>query len=336
MTHQAERPQDAVGAFAKEFSSRMGSTVKETVLAPVRAVQAAKELTERAMSGEDVSVDPDIGQKALQAVSGAGGLGRALAGGAPKGSIGVFGGRMQQHWNKAFEKLANQAEEAGIGPNTIWKGTGLFRGAEGKWRNEIPDIGFRMIPASEGSPARGKLPQLMEHNDLFKKYPSLKDAEYQIVRGTGGAYLGKNNAGVHQFEFGQEELKNDKGSVLLHEVQHAIQDEEGFAAGGNAAKLMAGPVTSEGRAVQWNIHAFQNYARLSGEVEARNVQKRFVEYLKEHPQLTEEFPRWEQYMSTEAMGMSPTRGLTQFGERPLSKVPGGYDPFREHAVQRGR
>jgi hypothetical protein len=74
MTHQAEG-RDRVRDFAKEFSRRVGSTVKETAMAPVRAVQAAKELTERAMSGEDVSVDPQIGGKAMQAI----GLGRLPA-----------------------------------------------------------------------------------------------------------------------------------------------------------------------------------------------------------------------------------------------------------------
>jgi hypothetical protein len=335
MTHEAPVPETRGQFIGRELSRRIFETGKETVLAPVRAVQTLKDVTERAMAGEDVSTDPEVGGKILQALSTAMGGGRSLAGGAPKGSIGVFGGRMQEHWDSAMEKLASKAEESGVHPNTIWKHTGLFRGAEGKWRNEISDADFKLKstpPALTG----GRLGDLIEHPDLFEKYPNMKEAGYTIRPGTGGKYLGKDaKTGLHQFNFGEKELQTDKGSVVLHEVQHAIQDEEDFAKGGNPAKLIAGPHTSADHAVQWNIHAWQNYARLAGEVEARNVQKRLIEYLKEHPQLTEDFPRWEQYMSNEAMSVSPTHGRTSGPAIPLTKIPGGYDPF-EVPKQRSR
>lgn len=54
--------------------------------------------------------------------------------------------------------------------------------------------------------------------------------------------------------------------ILSHEVQHAIQHIEGFAHGGNL-NMQAGKATDERKDID-------EYIRLSGEVEARNVQSR--------------------------------------------------------------
>ena len=54
---------------------------------------------------------------------------------------------------------------------------------------------------------------------------------------------------------------------LLHEVQHAIQDIEGFAGGGNLSSLQSDEnVTAK--------EAYDYYRKIAGEVEARNVSAR--------------------------------------------------------------
>ena len=84
-------------------------------------------------------------------------------------------------------------------------------------------------------------------------------------------------------------------SVLLHEIQHAIQKHEGFARGGSAAEARTLPefeqllkqymAEHEGRLPSWTEvvpgpeqleeeAARKVYLRLAGEVEARNTQRR--------------------------------------------------------------
>src|SRR5688500_6954388 len=54
-------------------------------------------------------------------------------------------------------------------------------------------------------------------------------------------------------------------STALHELQQAVQNREGFAAGGNPKDPSLQAYFDKGR---------EAYMRLAGEVEARNVQKR--------------------------------------------------------------
>jgi hypothetical protein len=64
-------------------------------------------------------------------------------------------------------------------------------------------------------------------------------------------------------------------SSLLHELQHAIQEREGFARGGSAEEFLnGGPINPE-TGQQYTIdEAIKMYKRMGGEVEARITQKR--------------------------------------------------------------
>lgn len=75
--------------------------------------------------------------------------------------------------------------------------------------------------------------------ELFKAYPDLKDMQIEFV--SGG--LRDNAYAAHVKENGAEKIvidvkktkEADLASVLMHEIQHSIQDREGFAKGGNVA-----------------------------------------------------------------------------------------------------
>lgn len=87
-----------------------------------------------------------------------------------------------------------------------------------------------------------KLTEVMDPNsEVFKSYPALKDITVMIA--PSGRYLGTNGYnGYYQvisntiyinWDLGEEAMK----STLLHEVQHAIQEIEGFALGGNTQSV---------------------------------------------------------------------------------------------------
>ena len=191
--------------------------------------------------------------------------------------------------------------------------TGWERGADGKWRYETPDFSFKENPVVV--PFDGyvltNLGALINDEELFKAYPELED---MTVTNRFPAMITMDNEFIRKKENPEwrklvekmeqepvikkwiEEMEREpfdeavynkaekdfkesplwekyndlllgKGKVpryvsgfsgekiLAHEIQHAIQDIEGFAKGGNT------------RNTQYN-----NFA---GEVESRNVEKRF-------------------------------------------------------------
>jgi hypothetical protein len=77
-------------------------------------------------------------------------------------------------------------------------------------------------------------PYAYEHEALYEAYPQLrKDVIRQgAMRGDDGLY-GTYNKG--QLDITKRGLLNDPRSTATHEFQHAVQDIEGFAPGGNTA-----------------------------------------------------------------------------------------------------
>ena len=128
--------------------------------------------------------------------------------------------------------------------------TGWERGADGKWRYEMPDVVLR-DPKEWVSKKTLTLSDIVEKpNDLFKEYPELFDAypelkDMKILKGrakSGGVFY--NNAITLNLGDIREAIKYDMDThyklannslkkTLVHEIQHYIQDKEGFAQGGN-------------------------------------------------------------------------------------------------------
>lgn len=124
-------------------------------------------------------------------------------------------------------------------------GTKMFVGAkyneEGAFSNIYDDGIRRWIDDSKVKVAdvrEGrvyKLSGVIDHPELFEKYPDLKDlkvyfrdigaARGRMVNAIRGAYIDINPRKVKT----PEEIK----SVLLHEIQHSIQTKEGWATGGS-------------------------------------------------------------------------------------------------------
>lgn len=128
--------------------------------------------------------------------------------------------------------------------------TGWERGADGKWRYEMPDVVLR-DPKEWVNKKTLTLSDIVEKpNDLFKEYPELFDAypelkDMKILNGrakSGGVFY--NNAITLNLGDIREAIKYDMDThyklannslkkTLVHEIQHYIQDKEGFAQGGN-------------------------------------------------------------------------------------------------------
>ena len=209
--------------------------------------------------------------------------------------------------------VARKMEEEKKDAKAIKAATGWERGADGKWRYEMPDAkikdtmnvgGGHIVKRYEDDMLwnGGKLSKVIDAPELFKAYPQLKDVliETDAIMNdmpSNGEYNSKTNTiTIHA-----DELKYMNG-ILNHEIQHAIQDIEGFAKGGSP-RLVRGEVKkklnevtkqirqlrAEGKEDEaktlieknrglYNAYTknddFNSYKSLAGEVEARNVQER--------------------------------------------------------------
>ena len=145
-------------------------------------------------------------------------------------------------------KVARQMEEAKKDAKDIKLATGWERGADGKWRYEIPD--FTIKNPEEWIKKRTlKLSDVIDDDcEIFKSYPEVKDIVFKKGRSKSGAWY---NDGVIEVGLGdlREAMRwhSDTGvdfekrwirTVMLHEVQHYIQEKEGFAQGGNSDMII--------------------------------------------------------------------------------------------------
>lgn len=135
---------------------------------------------------------------------------------------------------KNFLKTAEAMTAAGKTSEEVRAVTGWFPGKyDGKMRFEVPDDEVKSLtPPSERS--RYRLAEIMDHKALFKVYPELKDLQVRTDPSM------KTNEASFSFDtFGRDSYVTlrsvmdgvDRTSVLLHEIQHWIQNYEGFALG---------------------------------------------------------------------------------------------------------
>lgn len=239
--------------------------------------------------------------------------------------------------------LAKTLEKAGATRDEIWKATGelgqpWMKGPDGEWRFEIPDNESRMtgvLPdnaVSEAFQSGGpdaarelveykppylrpgrtmEINDVVSHSGLLDAYPELMQrGKYRLDESSAlgrGAYYPESDT-IALTAADEPTARN----VMLHELQHAVQDREGFAKGGSP-KTMGDEIdnlyefnqkfnrafkqflTSPDDVAKSNarqemdyylerIRKLQDlrgvflpeaaYARLAGEAEARNVQSR--------------------------------------------------------------
>lgn len=129
---------------------------------------------------------------------------------------------------------AERYEMQGVDAETIRQKTGWFRGADGKWRWEIDDSGMKLRTDAADISNYTTLGELVDAPALFATYPDMKDMDVTfqtLERGQNGGY----NRRFDSIELSRD-LKNRPEALLnslTHEVQHAIQQREGFTPGAN-------------------------------------------------------------------------------------------------------
>jgi len=140
----------------------------------------------------------------------------------------IFAGKRAYGMNEDEMNRLAQAQDlfdAGAKNAEAFNKTGWFRGADGKLRFEIDDTASKVI-GDEWSQTLG---EFIDHPELFRLYPSLKDARVVIKEAQGGS-LGSFNPSTGVLTIGKDTPEKMK-SVALHEIQHAVQQMEDFTGG---------------------------------------------------------------------------------------------------------
>jgi hypothetical protein len=138
---------------------------------------------------------------------------------------------------------AKAMETAGHDAPSIWGQTGWFKGPEGRWKFEIDDSGAQATPPGGVLPQFGKVgpaPQSLSHPDLYAAYPELASAKMRMEKGRGTGRMFKAvEGGVPVVQVEARDLP-DARSIGLHEMQHAVQQREGFQMGGSKLGAVIG------------------------------------------------------------------------------------------------
>ena len=144
-----------------------------------------------------------------------------------------FGGRNANAADLDALRRAQEMEKQGVAAETIFRETGWYTGADGKWRFEIDDSGMEYNPRREedGAVPGQTLADFLKHDELFQSYPQLRKTRLEFAdlgRGINGQY----NTETDTITLSNE-LRDAPEGTLIHEIQHAIQKAEGFASGAN-------------------------------------------------------------------------------------------------------
>ena len=147
-------------------------------------------------------------------------------------------------------KVIQNFDNPTITPQNIAKkiklATGWERGADGKWRYEVPDVEVNqnaMFTFKDDGSAVTILSSLVNSEELFAAYPELEDMPVvfrEMEPGLEGGYYD----GLRQIHLSDAFLRRENPELntkqeisgedtIAHEIQHAIQDIEGFARGGH-------------------------------------------------------------------------------------------------------
>lgn len=236
----------------------------------------------------------------------------------PEGALGMFAGRTAKTADQGALLAADIGEGRGHTPKAIQDATGWFRGpVDDKWKFEISDHAAE--PTGARAPLGGNLTvgEVLKHDDLFAAYPQLKNLPVNNTGEFGHAAMAARRTGPPLYINARHDDPQFT-SLMLHELQHAVQRYEGFGGGANPAMAeiaSAKPVIDAyaispeaGRHAGWNA-----YSRAAGEVESRAVQDRMFMT----PQARRNYPMTEYMKSPREYPIPPERQWLPGRERPF-------------------
>lgn len=150
----------------------------------------------------------------------------------------IYAGLGSEEANLNEFAKASKMIRQGADPEAVRRMTGWHKAADGAWRYEISDKDFDFKPDVfehlKTTKEEWKASEVFDHPELFRAYPQLADVNVRVQpdlwdwgRTLQGYFDPAKNLLV------VTPYAKDPRSTAIHELQHVVQDIEGFAAGGN-------------------------------------------------------------------------------------------------------
>lgn len=156
--------------------------------------------------------------------------------GMPGADAAMFIGSKAKTWDAAAAARAVEMEKAGVPAQSIWSETGTLRGPDGLLRQEIDDRSAKLVlgklqPDAYGAIEAKTFDGALKHQQLRRAYPELSDVTFQ--HWPNESFQGASfDPSENLITLGHQAMKPSEGATF-HELQHAIQQREGFSQGGN-------------------------------------------------------------------------------------------------------
>ena len=147
-------------------------------------------------------------------------------------SLNSFAGEKAITANVGKLDQAKAMLEKGADEVEIWQNTGWFKDKDGAWKFEIGDSNARLNP---GFQSGGRLGELLEHEELFKAYPKLKDVRVVKIGDAtpqDAAYSVKDAAQREKRGIYNVAFNNKKSTIIrkdLDVIDEIIKFEKGEA-----------------------------------------------------------------------------------------------------------
>jgi len=188
----------------------------------------------------------------------------------------IFAGRRAAaRTNDSRRSAMSEAEklfEQGVSNRGVYDKAEVFKGADGKMRFEIDDsastVSDSVLPNTSA-----RLEDYLQHPELFELYPTMRGMQVDFKDQSD--MIGVNGS----FSPADQRIRlavrptEDMRSTLLHEVQHSVQDREGFSGGSTTAndysleqaKGFAGNILSspEAKNMQYQSQSFNQQYNLA-------------------------------------------------------------------------
>lgn len=235
--------------------------------------------------------------------------------------------KMSVRQKEFVNELENNYQKAiylsskGYKNDQILKETSWFQ-SDGKWKWEIPDEYFKLKDDADLSNGEHRLSEIIDHDLIFMVYPELKNQKVKISNVSGRSLYNSVDKTI-KLKIGEKSNSQIEAS-LLHEVQHAIQEIEGFDGGTST------------------LGGMLRYYEKPGEIEAADTVRRFMHskvdktFSREYvaPELSKDNPKHptlDKYLAGETKKQTPIRD--NLYQKSKEKGNGIYEKIDRKALQ---
>jgi hypothetical protein len=165
--------------------------------------------------------------------------------------MGTFIGAGSKLWNPKSAFEAAKMLKQGVSPEEVFKTTNTAKGLEGEFRQELSDLNshikggptfydavmnrMKALEKPSGEPMYAK--DVFYHPEVYKAYPELANIEIQFIP-KGNKATASYNPVNNVIKLNENLTPEQARSSMLHEIQHAVQEIEGFNKGADANKII--------------------------------------------------------------------------------------------------